>query len=72
MRRFMPMAARCRRLAAEGGIAPGRVQAVTALPHAAPGAPGTTAFHFDPAIGDAIGDLFSDLFSGQPQPPAAG
>ena len=56
MGRFMPMAVRCRMRAAEGGIVPGRDQAVTALQHATPGTPGSTAFHFDPAICDAIGD----------------
>jgi len=59
----MPLAVRCRMLAAEGGIVPGRVQAVIALPYAAPGPPGSTAFHFDPAIGDVIGDVIGDLLS---------
>lgn len=38
-------------LATESGIVPGRVQAVTALSHATPGPPGSTAFHFDPVHG---------------------
>ena len=50
-------------LAVEGGIVPGRVQAVTALPYAAPEPPGFTAFHFDPAIGDVIGDANGELLS---------
>ncbi len=53
----MPLAARCRMPATEGGIVPGRVQAVTALPNAAPGPPGSTAFHFDSAISDLLSDL---------------
>jgi hypothetical protein len=57
------MAVRCRVLAAEGGIVPGRVKAVTALPYAAPGPPGSTAFHFDPASGDVIGDANGELLS---------
>jgi hypothetical protein len=50
-------------LAAEGGIVPGRVQSVTALPYTAPGPSGSKAFHFDPAIGDVIGDANGDLMS---------
>jgi len=57
------MAVCCRMPATEGGIVLGRVQSVIALSYAAPGPPGSTAFHFDPAIGDVIGDANGDLLS---------